>query len=429
MQAPADCREPVTVFSAKLICPVDAPPIIDGALTVDSGGRIAAIGPACNQPFAPTHDLGRCAVFPGLINAHAHLDLAGPRDEARPRSLWHWFEASILPRRLVTPDDIQRTVTAGAAASIAAGVTCIADVSRTSDAVPVLARTPLRARCFVELISGASRPPNDPVSLREAIQRLAPLETSCQLGIGLSPHTPYTTTREDAAAAVRHARDSGRPIMMHFLETVEERAWLTAAVRESESAEVVERFLAAVNLPTRRTSPPESPLAWLRETGLLPTSGGNARATILAHVNYADDAVIAALASARVSVAYCPRTHDYFGHLPHRWRDMLAAGVNLCIGTDSLASNPDLSILGELRYLRRLAPEIPPQTLLRLATRHGAAAVGWGDVIGELAPGRFADFFTMPLPAILPDDLFAWLLDSNAPVSETWVGGRRAGGE
>ncbi len=428
MLPPADCKESVTVFSARLICPVDAPPIIDGALTVDSSGRIMAIGAACDSPSGLKLDFGHCAIFPGLINAHAHLDLAGPRDEAQPRSLWDWFESSILPRRLVTLDDVQRTVMAGAAASLAAGVTCIADVSRTGDAVPVLSRTPLRARCFVELISGATRPPNDSASLHEALRRLMPLERPFQIGLGLSPHTPYTVTREDAAAAMNLARDAGRPLMMHFLETEEERAWLTAAERESESAEVVERFLAAVHLPTRAVTPPDSPLAWLRDACLLPAPGGSAPTTILAHVNYADDAVIVALASARVSVAYCSRTHDYFGHLPHRWRDMLAAGVNLCIGTDSLASNPDLSILGELRYIRRLAPEIPPQTLLRLATLHGAAAVGWGDSIGDLAPGRFADFFTMPLPTALPGDPIAWLLDSDAAVSGTWVGGHRVSG-
>lgn len=414
----------MTFFSAKLICPVDAPPILDGALTVDSTGRITAIGAACDSPPGPKHDLGCCAVFPGLINSHAHLDLAGPRDEARPRSLWDWFESAILPRRLVTLDDIQRTVTAGAAASLAAGVTCIADVSRTGDAVPVLARMPMRARCFVEMISGAARPPNDPASLRETIQRLVPYEKSFQIGLGLSPHTPYTTTREDAAAAVRLARETGRPLMMHFLETIEERAWLTADERDSDAAAAVERFLTAVNLPTRGAAPPDSPLTWLRDAELLQASGSAAAPTILAHVNYADDAVIAALASARVNVAYCPRTHEYFGHSPHRWREMLAAGVNVCIGTDSLASNPDLSILGELRFLRRRAPEVSARRLLRLATLHGAAAVGWGDAIGELAPGRFADFFAVPLPETPPNDPIGWLLDSDNPVTGAWIGGQ-----
>lgn len=418
----------MTIFRARLVCPVGAPPILDGALTVDSSGRIAAMGPACDRPSGPIHDLGHCAIFPGLINAHAHLDLAGPRDEAKPRSLWEWFESSILPRRLATPVDVQQAVATGAAAALAGGVTCIADISRTGDSALILAESPIRKACFVELISGASRPPTDPASLEEAFRRLKPLQKPFQLALGLSPHTPYTVTREDAAATARQAREADLPLMTHFLETDEERAWLTAAERASEAAAVVERFLAAVNLPTRGVAAPDSPLAWLRASGLLPKQGRTAVTTILAHVNYADDAVVAALASARVSVAYCPRTHDYFGHPPHRWRDMLAAGVNVCIGTDSLASNPDLSILEELRFLHRRAPEVPPTTLMRLATLHGAAAVGWGDVLGELAPGRFADFFTVPLPAKLPDDPIGWLLDSDAVAAGTWVGGQRVCG-
>src|SRR5207302_10539659 len=98
--------------------------------------------------------------------------------------------------------------------------------------------------------------------------------------------------------------------------------------------------------------------------------------TVLAHVNYCDDVDLDLLARGRAGVVYTPRTHAYFGHPPHRWRDMLARGINVAVGTDSCASSPDLNLVDDLRLLHRLAPEVPAQTLWEMATIRGARAIG-----------------------------------------------------
>ena len=113
--------------------------------------------------------------------------------------------------------------------------------------------------------------------------------------------------------------------------------------------------------------------------------------TLLAHVNYCDDAELAILAAGRASVVYCPRTHAYFRHAPHRWRDMLAAGINVAIGTDSTASSGDLNLLDDLRLLHRIAPEVPVDQLWEMATIRGAKALMWENEIGSLEPGKSAD--------------------------------------
>src|SRR5262249_53744812 len=95
---------------------------------------------------------------------------------------------------------------------------------------------------------------------------------------------------------------------------------------------------------------------------------------------------------------YCPRTHAFFGHSPHPFRRLLEQGVRVALGTDSLASNPDLDLLAEARFLRRLHPDLPGELLLRLATLSGAEALGWEDQTGGLEPGKSADLVVLPVP-------------------------------
>ena len=98
------------------------------------------------------------------------------------------------------------------------------------------------------------------------------------------------------------------------------------------------------------------------------------------------------------SIVYCPRTHAAFGHPPHPFREFLARGVRVCLGTDSLASNPDLDILAEARFVHRRYPDFPGDALLRMVTLSGAEALGWADEAGSLEPGKSADFVAVPLP-------------------------------
>src|SRR5262249_9795499 len=102
---------------------------------------------------------------------------------------------------------------------------------------------------------------------------------------------------------------------------------------------------------------------------------------LLAHGNYLDPTRTLPPQS---TVVYCPRTHAAFGHEPYPLHRLLQAGVRVALGTDSLASNPDLSVLEEARFVHRLHPAIAPETVLRIATLHGAEALGWAHEVGSL---------------------------------------------
>jgi cytosine/adenosine deaminase-related metal-dependent hydrolase len=133
--------------------------------------------------------------------------------------------------------------------------------------------------------------------------------------------------------------------------------------------------------------------------------------TVLAHVNYSDDAEMDLLRRSKASVVYCPRTHDYFGHPPHRWQEMMAAGINVAAGTDSCASSPDLNLVDELRLLHRMAPSVPARSLWEMATTSGAKTLGMESQVGSISPGKCADLAVFevdgsdPLRAILTSDV------------------------
>jgi aminodeoxyfutalosine deaminase len=142
---------------------------------------------------------------------------------------------------------------------------------------------------------------------------------------------------------------------------------------------------------------------------------------VLAHCNYlSPDAPI----PANAAIVYCPRTHAAFGHAPHPFRAFLARGVRIALGTDSLASNPDLDLLAEARFVRKLYPDVPGATLLRMATLAGAEALGWGDITGSLEVGKSADLVVIPLGGRDAGDPHELFLASDAPVVKVMCRGR-----
>jgi len=124
------------------------------------------------------------------------------------------------------------------------------------------------------------------------------------------------------------------------------------------------------------------------------------------------------------TIVYCPRTHAAFGHPPHPFRDFLARGVRVALGTDSLASNPDLDLLDEARFVHRLYPDFPGDTLLRMATLSGAEALGWADETGSLSPGKSADLVVVPISGSSTADPHRLVFDSSDSVQAVLFRGR-----
>jgi cytosine/adenosine deaminase-related metal-dependent hydrolase len=124
------------------------------------------------------------------------------------------------------------------------------------------------------------------------------------------------------------------------------------------------------------------------------------------------------------AVVYCPRTHAAFEHPPHPFRELLAHKANVVLGTDSLASNPDLDLLAEARFVHQRYPDFPGEALLRMITLSGAEALGWAVQTGSLTPGKSADLVVLPLPPNNSADPHGLLFASTLPVRAVLFRGR-----
>jgi aminodeoxyfutalosine deaminase len=391
--------ERAMTVDADWIETMDGPTIRKGRVLVEAG-RIAAIGPADRVPIRGRHRrLGHVLLLPGLVNAHCHLELSAYHGMMRASDLWSWL-TQLVELRLAPGGAAreQAALTGAVRSMLAAGTTCVGDISRAEWLAGALAKEPIRKVCYVELISGARSSPADMAQLR---QRLSDLPSDDPLLLkALSPHSPYTVTREDLEACMALAASENLPLAIHVAETREETRWLhegTGSIAQWQA-----RLFKA---------PPRSPL--IGPTAyILGAHPARPSPTALVHMNYADDwrSLLSIPADRRPVVVYCPRSHAFFGHQPHPFREMLEAGLLVATGTDSAASHAaderqPLSVLDELRWLYRQQPDLPAMALLRMGTVHAGAAVGLGQAVGRIRVGFAADlvaFSLEPMPSAEP---------------------------
>jgi cytosine/adenosine deaminase-related metal-dependent hydrolase len=393
-------------------------PMIRGGGVVFGHARIVDVGDAgelrAKFPEAHVEDAGRSVVLPGLVNAHTHLELTNvARPEVRPDSFVDWLlhVMSRLPppvdERL--PTYIDSGARAGVAQCLRFGVTTVGDVTRhPRDTRPIVASSGLRAVSFGEVVGMAARAAAMPALLDAARERST---ESDRLRVGLEPHAPYSLGLSGYRRCVEVAAREGLPITTHLAETAHEAEFLSK--HQGEFRRLWDVLGAWSEGVTRFDG---GPVRAVQSVGLLDLPA------VLAHVNYCDDGELEILARGRASAVYCPRTHAYFGHPPHRWREMLARGVNVALGTDSCASSPDLNLVDDLRLLHRLAPDVAAVDLWKMATVHGARALGQWDRVGSLSATKDADLVVLPANS---SDPLAEVLERGVLPTQVWVAGER----
>ncbi|HUX15547.1 MAG TPA: amidohydrolase family protein [Phycisphaerae bacterium] len=401
------------VYRARWVLSNRAGTIEDGAV-VCADGRIARVGPWSRlQPHVgardAVEDLGESAILPGFVNAHTHLSLSDMSGKFRPTKHFAAWIGRLTARRLArTKNAIRRAVRQGAEESLAAGTVAGADVTTEPAFDDALASSPIRWRVFGEVLRFGE------AGRRFTEERIADLEAlraQTGLEVGLAPHAPYTLGIEDFMRARREADARGWPVSAHLHETLDEIEFTRSGQGDLHKWLSLARFLPKDLAPLGKR-----PIPALAEAGFFKGP------VLVAHGNYLTDEEMAILAQSRSSVAFCPRSHAFFGHADHPWRRLLAAGANVCLGTDSLASSPSLSVLDEMRYLAAEHADADPRLLLEMATVRGARALGFADDLGDLAEGLRADFCVVG-PVAQPLDPLAAILGGEGSVRKVLVAG------
>jgi cytosine/adenosine deaminase-related metal-dependent hydrolase len=339
-----------------------------GAVAVDAPERIGAAG-------MPTVDLPAHVALPPLVNAHAHLDLTNVGALPFDGTFADWAGA-VRARRATTPAEVAAAVHEGARRAAAGGTGFIGDIAGSFGLAALealrdaAAETGLQGVGFVEVFGIGQSSARGTEFLRNLRDRVPAERGGIRLGV--SPHAPYSC--DDAVYGA--AAELGLPVATHLAETLDELRFV------GDGTGPFADLLKAVGAWTPElrgwgTGPVERIYPLLRGRG-----------AALVHLNYLSDAALARLADDALGErpcvpVYCPRASAYFGHpaaghAQHRYRELLAAGIPVALGTDSaivLGDSPTISVLDEMRFLHR-RDATDPMVLMAMATVHGAQALG-----------------------------------------------------
>jgi len=367
---------------AQFVHPVTAPPIEDGAVLVDDRGTIAAVGPNLVVPTRPgTRQLEfpDARLLPGLVNTHTHLELTHLAGKNAEREFAGWIRTLRALKDATTPEEFSRSAEQGVRDAWAAGVTCVADTGSTGAPLEALARLGGRGIYYQEVFGpDPAQCAASMAELKHALARLRPLASS-PLRLGVSPHAPYTVSEPLYRAVADLARRERWPLAMHLAESRAE----TELVRDGSGAFADALRARGFAVRAQRCSP----VQYLLRLGVLQRATG----WLCIHGVQVDGPDIDVLRDAGVAVAHCPRSNRVHGHGTAPLAAFRRAGLPVGLGTDSVVSVGDSSLLAEAT-----AAGLDGEDALRMLTIEGARALGLEREIGSLEVGKQADLAVFP---------------------------------
>lgn len=378
-------------WHARWVVPVASPPIADGTV-ITEGDRIVWVGERRHAPEGGRDEaLGDAILTPGLVNAHTHLDLTVLRGYLNDLPFFDWVRT--LTRAIGQLDDAEQLASAslGIAEGLLGGVTTYADTAPNAAAFDAMRALGVRGICYREVFGPDPKDAErNRATLADQVAAMRQRETEL-VRVGVSPHAPYSVSDALYAAVAVYAKRERLPVAVHIAEGADESQLVIAGAGDFAG------FLQGRGIGT----PPRGaePIELIERAGLLN------RDTLLIHAVRVSPEAIGRIANAGCGVAHCPASNAKLGHGIAPVLAMLRGGVQVGLGSDSMASNDRMDLLEEAR-LAILAQRavsgrhdaVTAQQAFRLATLGGAEALGLDQAVGSLEAGKQADLAVFALP-------------------------------
>ncbi len=404
---------------SRIIYPVCRPPFENGGLFV-LDGKILAVGDwedINRMGTGEVIDLGEVITMPGLINAHCHLDYTNMAGKIPPpRNFPDWIKSILALKAAWSFSEYAQSWLHGAEMLLRTGTTTVGDIEAVPELLPDLwGETPLRLFSFLEM-TGVKDGRMPSQVLQETLQKIENLPVG-KNKMGLSPHALYSTKPELLRLSGEAGRREGLMLTMHVAESREEFAMFG-----QRSGPL---FTWLQNQREMDDCGDTTPVQQLHRLGLL-----NER-FLAVHLNYLGHGDAAMLAEHTTSVVHCPSSHAYFKHDPFPFESLRNKGVNLCLGTDSLAScsvpkggSAELNMFLEMQGFARNFPAVHPEQIVQMVTTNSARALGMNGLLGALTENALADFICIPNANGLQSAAAA-IVGHQGAVTESWISGRR----
>jgi aminodeoxyfutalosine deaminase len=428
------------ILRARIVVTMDGPPIENGAVRV-CGERIIEAGKFSDLASATDEivDLGDHILLPGLINAHCHLDYTCLRGKIPPpQSFTDWIREINAEKAKLSAEDYVASINAGFAEAKQFGTTTIANLTAFPELIAQV-QDPIRTCWLAELIDVRKRLENltalsSQVSGRNEVVDRALGSLKTMDGNGLAPHAPFTASADLYRRCADIAERDNFLLTTHLAESREEMRMFRDAegplyeflkeigrdMNDCGGTTPLEIFIRNLHVPRR------DPSGRVHHGESTTEAAESLRATkswIVAHLNELTESDFNLLAkiSQKLSIVHCPRSHAYFGHCEFQFQRLRDLGFNICLGTDSLASNHDLSLFAEMRMFRERF-RVEPQKVLEMVTTNPACALGRSADVGKIGPNFLADIIALPF--IRSDDIFETILNFVGQVPWIMLHGR-----
>jgi cytosine/adenosine deaminase-related metal-dependent hydrolase len=377
-------------FRAAWLLPITQPPIRDAWILTD-GGRIVAFGHSQPGDFTPSGeiDLGQVAVLPGLVNAHTHLELSWLRGRIEPTDDFPgWIRSVVNLTRQARDhaDEVHSAISEAIDEARRCGTALVGDISNTLKTSRALAEQRLAALVFHEVIAFASE--NAHQTIAGAVEQRTTLPSSKTLRHSIAPHAPYSVSPAlFNAIRTELARSPTARTSIHLAESQAEVEFLATGTGPwREFLEDIKAWDPAWRVPRCR------PVEYMERLGFMDDR------LLVVHGVQLTVAELWLIAASGATLVTCPRGNIRTGAGTPPIEDFYRHAVRVAVGTDSLASVPDLNIFSELAELRRLAPSVPPRALLESATIAGARALGFDADFGAIEAGKRDSLIAIDLP-------------------------------
>jgi len=366
------------ILSADWILPVSSAPVKNGSIVFDDE-KILYIGSYVESvqtfPNAIKADLPGKVIIPGLVNPHTHLDFSLYKDQLvmqKDETMFDWIKRVVDLQPVTTIEMRKAGAIEGIKEMQEEKIALIGDIVHDPFSAELLEKEKFQGVCFHEL-SGflPDKAKGLFLEARETVNRLS--GHSENFAHYMAPHSPYAVSEE----LLKLIAQERQRTCFHLAESQDEVTFLKQG--EPRMQKIMENL---GKWDDNWQAPGCSPVRYFAALGLLHEK------SIAVHMVHVEEKDYAILQATKPNICLCPRSNVWLNNGLPPAEAYLALGLNVCLATDGLGSNHDLSMLNEMRFFKKQFPKVDAATVLSMGTLNGAKALGMNKHFGALEVGR-----------------------------------------